>query len=54
MTNIMNDIRDAHRKRLYRIIIDCSDVEDNLFFMIRRRYIKIADDLSDVKPNQLW
>ena len=54
MTNITNDIRDAYRKGLKRIMNDCSDVEDDLFFMIRNRYIKIVDDISDIKPNGAW
>lgn len=50
MTNIMNDIRDVNYTKLRRIMDDCSDVEDELFFILRDGHMQIISDMSAINP----
>ena len=51
MRNITEEMRDVNVKKLRRIMDDCSDVEDELFFILRDGQMQIISDMSAINPN---
>ena len=56
MRSITDEIRDVNYTKLRRIMDDCSDVEDELFFILRDGHMQIISDMSAINPNNslIW
>lgn len=51
MRNITEEMRDVNVKKLRRIMKDCFDFEDELFFILRDGQMQIISDMSAINPN---
>ena len=56
MRNITDEICHMNVMMLTRIMDDCSDVEDELFFILRDGHMQIISDMSAINPNNslIW
>lgn len=51
MRNITEEMRDVNYTKLTRIMDDCSNFEDELFFILRDGQMQIISDMSAINPN---